>query len=247
MRKRLLLGLVVMSFSAFALGQAPVLHIYGPGGPLGPMQECADLFSKMNQVSVVVTAGPEPKWFTQAQNNADVVFGGAEYMLTDFGLRHAGFLDEQTRTELYIRPAGILVRKGNPKKIASLADLARPGIRIIDVNGAGQLGLWEDLAGRAGVLAALQRNIAQSVNNSAEAIERWKTDSSLDAWITYDSWHYRLRDVTDLVRMPESERLYRGTPIAIAKATQNRAMAEKFIAFLKSEPAHAVFQKWGWR
>ena len=46
--------------------QQPVLHVYGPGGPLGPMQECADLFSRANQVKVVVTASPEPQWFRRS-------------------------------------------------------------------------------------------------------------------------------------------------------------------------------------
>src|ERR1019366_6697459 len=115
-----------------------------------------------------------------------------------------------------VRPAGILVRKGNPKKIKSLADLAQPGVRILDVNGAGQVGLWEDLAGRMGLIPAIQKNIAASVRNSVQALDQWRSDLTLDAWITCESWHYRLNEVTDLVRLPEAQRLYRGTPIAIA-------------------------------
>jgi accessory colonization factor AcfC len=229
------------------VAQEPTLHVYGPGGPLGPMQECADMFGKTNHAQVVVTAGPEPKWFAQAQKDGDVIFGGADYMLTDFGLKHPGMLDDKSRVELYVRPAGILVRKGNPKNIRTLADLARTGVRIVDVNGAGQLGLWEDLAGRAGLIPGIQKNIAVSLGNSAEAISHWKSDPELDAWITYESWHYRLTDITDLVKLPKAQKLYRGTPIAITKAALNRALAEKFIAFLQTPQAHAVFQKWGWK
>jgi accessory colonization factor AcfC len=227
------------------VAQQPILHVYGPGGPLGPMQECADVFGKTNHVQVTVTAGPEPKWFSQAQNDADLIFGGADYMLTDF--EHPGMLDDKSRVELYVRPAGILVRKGNPKNIRSLADLTRPGVRIVDVNGAGQLGLWEDLAGRAGLIPGIQKNIAISLGNSAEAIARWKSDPSLDAWITYESWYYRLTDVTDLVKLPAKQKLYRGTPIVITKTSSNRGLAEKFVAFLQTAQAHAIFQKWGWK
>ena len=156
-------------------------------------------------------------------------------------------LDDKSRVELYVRPAGILVRKDNPKKIKSLDDLTRYGVRIVDVNGAGQLGLWEDLAGPAGLIPGIQKNIAISLGNSAEAIERWKSDPTLDAWITYESWHYRLKDVTDLVQLPEAQRLYRGTPIAIAQMAPNRVLAEKFVAFLQTPQAHAVFRKWGWQ
>jgi accessory colonization factor AcfC len=234
-------------WAGIAAAQGKVLHVYGPGGPLGPMEECGRLFTQEKGVEVKVTAGPTPKWIEQAKENADLVFGGAEYMLTDFMLKYPGLVDAKSRTSLYIRAAGILVRKGNPKKIKSLKDLAREGVRLIDVNGAGQLGLWEDLAGDQGLIPGMQRNIALSVATSAEAIDKWKTMPELDAWITYESWHYRLKDLTDLVRLPQAQRLYRGTPIALTTISKQRDLAQQFIDFLKTEQAHKVFQKWGWR
>jgi accessory colonization factor AcfC len=250
MHQRVLLAAAFVFFLCISLqvtAQQPVLRVYGPGGPLGPLQECADLFSAANQVKVVVTASPEPQWFSQAQKDADLIFGGADYMLTDFALRQPAILDEKTRVELYVRPAGILVRKGNPKNIKSIADLARPGVRILDVNGAGQIGLWEDVAGKLGLIPAIQKNIAVSVRNSVQALDQWRADPKLDAWITFESWAYRLSEVADLVRLPEAQKIYRGTPIAIAKTAPNRELAEKFIAFLQTDQAHAVFQKWGWK
>lgn len=103
------------------------LYIYGPGGPAAAMEECAKIFSAKNSILVKVIAGPEAKWIDEAEKNADIVFGGAEYMLTQFKLQHAGLMDSTTRKELYKRGAGILVRPGNPKKINSLKDLTKPG------------------------------------------------------------------------------------------------------------------------
>ena len=51
---------------------------------------------------------------------------------------------------LFLRPATILVRPGNPGHITGVADLLKPGHRVLVVNGAGQQGLWEDVAGRLG-------------------------------------------------------------------------------------------------
>lgn len=228
------------------MAQEKVLHVYGPGGPLGPMEECGRMFAEKTGVQVKVTAGPTPKWIEQAKQDADLIFGGAEYMLTDFMLKYPEMVDGKTRVSLYVRPAGILVRKGNPKKIKSLKDLTKDGVRIVDVNGAGQLGLWEDLAGAQGLIPGIQKNIALSVASSAEAIEKWKSLPELDAWITYESWHYRLKENTDLVRLPPARKLYRGTPIAIAAMTKQRDLAQQFIDFLKTPGAHAIFQKWGW-
>ncbi|MEK4231305.1 extracellular solute-binding protein [Solibacillus sp. FSL H8-0538] len=224
-----------------------VIRVYGPGGPLGPIKEAAEHFSAETGIKVEVTAGPEGNWISQAKQDADIIFGGSEYMLQDFTFNHPEMIDTKSRTELYPRAAGILVRKGNPKKIESLEDLTKKGVKIIDVNGAGQLGLWEDLAGRKGLIEGISQNINLSVKSSAEAIERWKSNSSLDAWITYESWHYRLQDVTDLVELPEEEKLYRGTPIVLTKITDQKKEAQQFIDYLKTEESHQIFQKWGWK
>ncbi|MED1944031.1 MULTISPECIES: substrate-binding domain-containing protein [Brevibacillus] len=224
-----------------------VIRVYGPGGPLEPIKEAAEHFSAKTGMKVEVTAGPENNWIGQAKHDADIIFGGSEYMLQDFIFKYPEMIDTKSRTELYPRAAGILVRKGNPKKIESLADLTKKGVKIMDVNGAGQLGLWEDLAGRKGLIEGISQNINVSVKSSAEAIERWKSNSSLDAWITYETWHYRLQDVTDLVELPEEEKLYRGTPIALTKITDQKKEAQQFIDYLRTEESHRIFQKWGWK
>ncbi|MCJ8007759.1 extracellular solute-binding protein [Lederbergia wuyishanensis] len=224
-----------------------VIRVYGPGGPLGPMKEAAEKFTAETGIKVVVTAGPESNWIDSAKQDADIVYGGSEYMLRNFIFSHPGMINEKSLTELYPRAAGILVRKGNPKNIHSLEDLTKSGVKIIDVNGAGQLGLWEDLAGRKGLISGISQNINMSVKSSAEAIELWKSNSKFDAWITYESWHYRLKDVTELVELPEAEKLYRGTPIALTTNTDNKKEAQQFIDHLKTDESHLVFQKWGWK
>jgi accessory colonization factor AcfC len=102
-------------------------------------------------------------------------------MLTAFILRHRGLIDEITRASLYLRAAGVLVRKGNLKQIGSLMDLAKKAVHLLDVNGAGQLGLWEDMVGPQGLIPKIQKNIAISVLTSAEAIDNWKSLPKLDA------------------------------------------------------------------
>ena len=226
---------------------AQTLHVYGPGGPLAPMKECAALYQQKTGVRVEVTAGPEEQWFAAADTDADIIFGGAEYMLTEFDLDHKGFLLSGSRVELYDRAVGILVRPGNPKHIRSLFDLAKPGVQLLDVSGAGQTGLWEDLAGRKGLIRGIAPNISVSVSNTAEGLKLWRTRPELDAWISYESWAKRMNGQADLVRLPESERLYRGTPAAIANRSTFQDQARSFLTFLQSSQAHAVFVKWGWR
>ncbi len=79
-------------------GQAvnDVVKVYGPGGPLGPIKELAEQFTKETGIKVEVTAGPENKWIDQAKQDADIIYGGSEYMLTDFMHNHPEILDGKT-------------------------------------------------------------------------------------------------------------------------------------------------------
>ncbi|MGI4828175.1 MAG: substrate-binding domain-containing protein [Janthinobacterium lividum] len=245
MLKQIFLAVAVSFATAVASGQT--LHVYGPGGPLAPLKECAELYTRTAHKSVIVTGGPEAQWITAAEADADLIYGGAEYMLTDFDQHHPGLLQPGSRTELYARAAGVLVRKGNPKHIQSLADLVRPGIRILDVNGAGQVGLWEDLAGKEDLIAGIQQHIAVSVTNSADAIKQWNANGALDAWITYVSWQKRLPDTTEVVPLAPEALLHRGTPIALTSRTAQKQAAAEFLRFLQTDQAHAIFIKWGWK
>ncbi|MFA5793801.1 MAG: substrate-binding domain-containing protein [Candidatus Brocadiia bacterium] len=224
-----------------------VLNIYGPGGPQAPVQECADIFAKDNNIKIKVSGGSDDKWIESAKKDADIIFGAAEHQLYEFVQEFPGLVDVKTRTTLYVQPGGILVRKGNSKKITSVTDLAKDGIRIMDVTGAGQTALWEDIAGLNGVIPQIQRNIVVSVKTTGAAIEQWRTVPELDAWIAFESWSYRIKDTFEVVKLPEASRIYRGTPIALTTISKNREMAQKFLEFLKTEPAHAIFQKYGWK
>jgi accessory colonization factor AcfC len=246
MKKHFLIIFLIELISHGAFAQTDTLHVYGPGGPLSAMQDCAKAFTAKTRIPVKVIGGPEPKWLTQAQQNADVIYGGAEYMLTQFIQAHPGTVDAGTRVELYKRRAAILVRPGNPKQIATLKDLTKPGIHVLDVNGAGQFGLWEDIAGKEELIGGIQRNIAGSFANTALGIDAWKKDNRYDAWITYASWYENLKAITQIVELPISLRLYRGTPVALTTNSKHVTQAKQFVQFLQSPAGHMIFKKWGW-
>src|SRR3546814_2847056 len=94
--------------------QASTVRAYGPGGPAPAMKEAAAAFKARTGVNVVVTAGPTPQWIDAARGNADVMFSGAENMMTDFVKAMNGAIDEKTIDPLYLRASNILVRPGNP-------------------------------------------------------------------------------------------------------------------------------------
>ena len=235
------------------------LFVYGPGGPLPAVKEAAATFERTHGVAVRVTGGPTPPWLDRARNDADVVFSGAENMMTDYvkqladtaagGGPHPGRIDESTITPLYLRPVAMLVRPGNPKRIRRFEDLLRPGVKVLVVQGAGQNGLWEDVAGRTGdinVVRAFRRNIGAVAGNSGEARQRWTDDASFDAWLIWNIWQVANPTLAEAIPVAERWRIYRDAGVALTVKGRERAAARDFASFLQSPQGARIFARWGW-
>lgn len=226
-----------------------VLRVYGPGGPYLAMRAAAEQFGRIADVTVEVVAGPTPKWLARAKGDADLVYSGAEYMMTDLIVAMEGAIDETTVMPLYLRPAAILVRPGNPKRIKDFPDLLKSGMKVLVVQGAGQTGLWEDMAGKQGdvrTIRELRNNIRAVMPNSADAQRRWSEDYTLDAWLTWNTWQLANPTAADLVPVSERYVIYRDCGIAVTKAGTMNKSATPFVEFLLSTEGARIFAKWGW-
>jgi accessory colonization factor AcfC len=112
-----------------AAKEPATINVYGPGGPAPAMKEAAQAYGAASGVQVNVVAGPTPQWVEKAKADADVVFSGAENMMSDFAKALPGAFDLREAEPLFLRPVAILVRPGNPKGIQGFRDLLKPGGR----------------------------------------------------------------------------------------------------------------------
>lgn len=246
MRYLLILGILLCGSAAQA---EDVIHVYGPGGPAPAMKEAAAAFGAHSNVKIEVVAGPTGEWIEKAKADADAIFSGSEVMMTDFVSAMGGQIVDQTIVPLYLRPAAVLVRRGNPKQIKGLADLLDRDLKVLVVNGAGQQGLWEDMAGRTGDIANVRRlrsKIVAFAANSAVARKTWVDRPEIDAWIIWTIWQKSNPDLADVVDVEPEYRIYRDTGIGLTRQGQDKAPAKAFIAFLQSPEGAAIFRKWGW-
>jgi accessory colonization factor AcfC len=228
---------------------AEPLRVYGPGGPLPAMREAASAFGRAHGVEVQVTAGPTPQWLAQAKQDADLIFSGSEVMMADFIAAMPEQIAPATATPLYLRPSAILVRPGNPGHVTGVRDLLRPGHRILVVNGAGQQGLWEDVAGRLGDIEsvkAFRANIARVARNSAEARQAWTADTTLDAWLIWTIWQVANPSLAEQVAVEPEYRIHRDMGIALTRRGGARPEAAQFARFLASPDGARIFARWGW-
>lgn len=236
-------------FAAVGAGAAEVLKAYGPGGPAPAMKEAAQAFEQRTGTKVEITAGPTAQWQERAKTDADLIFSGSEHMMADFVKVLDGTIVESTIMPLYLRPLAILVRPGNPKAVRGVADLFKPGLNILVVNGAGQTGAWEDMAGRTGDIAkvrALRSNIVFQADNSAQAKQRWIADSTLDVWLIWNIWQVANKELADVVPVEPRYAIYRDSGIALTRRGSADARARAFIEFLLSPDGAAIFRRWGW-
>ena len=173
--------LMIILAATIVTASAEALKVYGPGGPLPPIKEAAEIFGKAHDVTIDVVAGPTPQWIDQAKKDSDLIFSGSETMMTDFVRLFEGRIDTVDVVPLYLRASAILVRPSNPGGIHGLKDLFAPGRKVLVVNRAGQNGLWEDMAVTSAI-SPLSKHCAQTSKYSlATVLMQRKLGSVTDA------------------------------------------------------------------
>lgn len=213
------------------------LRVYGPGGPFTPMKECAAIFARQTGIETIVSSGAPESLIDEIRLRGDLVYMGAEYMMSDFIAQCPGLINAAEVVKLYLREVGIIMRKGNPRGVGSLYDLGKPGFKILDVS-------LENMKAIQAGAPGIRENICARVETGQEGLNLWLADSTIDFWITYRSWHIQMTGSSDFIGLPE--KVFRATPAAIIAASPNREAAGEFLNFLKSENAHSIFRKWGW-
>ena len=213
------------------------------------MKEAAEVFGREHGIVIDVTGGPADRWREEARSNADLIYSGSENMMTDFIAMMQGQIVESTVAPLYLRPAAILVRPGNPRGISGFRDLLRPGMKVMVVSGAGQVGMWEDIAGRTGrieMVRDFRHNISVFAPSSGDAKRIWQENRELDAWLIWNIWWVANPGLADMVPVEDDLVIYRDSGIALTRRGQGKSTAKGFAEFLQSPEGSKIFAKWGW-
>lgn len=236
-----------------AIRHAPkdgVVSIYGAGGPEKTFQAIADLWQAQTGHEVRITFGPEKTWSAKAQADADMLWGTSEQSMTAFLQAYPAFSADAVQP-IYLRPAIIAVKAGNPKGIQGFDDLLKDGTRIVVTEGAGVAntsgtGVWEDVAGLAGKLsdvAGFRRNIVAVGHGSGASFKAFK-EKDADAWITWPEWPVNHPDVLQSVSLAPERTVWRDINVVLSPDADPEAKA--FLDFLTSEPAQELARAEGW-
>ena len=173
----------------------------------------------------------------------DMAISGAEYLLDDGEVR--GIVQPKQRRVIAYRKSALLVPKGNPAGITSLADLARPGTRVgISVIDCLK-GVWEDVAARGGLVGEIAQNITFHATGCVAICEA-AAEGLVDAAFGWTAFAHLAEGRIDIVELPDNHSIYRATGIGLLSFAKQPDKALEFMDFLTTADARAFYREFGW-
>lgn len=251
MRSRLfvvLIAAVTLLYST-SVSAEERLQVFAGAASKPPTEEAAKAFERKTGVKVDLVFGGSGFVLSQMMlaKRGDVYFPGSSDFM-ELAKKKGAVFPETERNVVYLVQA-INVQKGNPKKIRTLRDLARPGLRVAIANPEGVcVGLYavETIEKHLTVAekAALKKNLVnytESCEKTATAVSL-KTVDAVIGWSVFEHWDPERIETVPLKKQEINRIGY--IPAAIATFTQNRALAQKFIDFLLSAEGQAIYRKY---
>ena len=200
---------------------------------------------------------------------ADVIFGGSGFVLSQMKLSRRGdiyfpgssdFMEvakrealvypESEKIVVHLVPA-INVQKGNPKRISSLKNLTKKGIRLAIANPEMVcVGTYAVEIIERNLNSQEKESLRRNLVNYTESCEKTANVISLRAvdavigWRVFQYWDPE-RIETVYLRPEEIPRIG-FIPIAISKFTQDRALSQKCIDFIVSPQGKSIFRKYNY-
>jgi len=222
-----------------------VLHVYSSGAVAPPIKKCAVEFKAKFGIEFVFTVGKAESLISEIAelSKGDIFTCGAEYILDD--AQERGLVFRDTRRSVGFRKSAILVPVGNPRKIKSISDLTREGVKVgISVSGC-LSGVWDDVSSKAGLTDHIRRNITDFAGGCG-AVMALINQRKVDAIFGWDAFKRLWMKTMEVVELPKELQVYRSTGVAVLKFSKNKELADKFIDFLVSESGKKIYREYGW-
>jgi molybdate transport system substrate-binding protein len=221
------------------------LHVFSAGAVAPPIKKCAEEFKAKFGTEFVFTVNKAEILMEEIAETkeGDLLTCGSEYILDHAQLK--GLVIRATRKGLGSRTSAILVRKGNPKKIKSMSDLANKGIQVgVSVSGC-LTGVWDDLATKSGFTEQIRNNTIAYADGCGELMS-FINKKKVDAILGWDAFKNLNMQTMDMIELPKDLQVHRTTAIGVITFSKNKELAKKFIDFLVSEKGKRIYEEYGW-
>ena len=221
------------------------LKLFCGGGIRPPINEIIELFEEETGIEVKPNYAGSGVLLTQIQLTQD----GDLYMPGDemFILRaeEKGYITEK-RFAAYFVPI-LLVQKGNPKRINSLEDMGKPGVRVgIGDPEACAIGeVTKSILEKNGLEIQMRENIVYTSTTVIELANAVKL-KTIDAAVVWDAIAAFYTEDSEVVQIPQEQNVIVRIPIGVLSFSQKKELARKFIDFVASDRGRRIFEKYGY-
>lgn len=135
----------------------------------------------------------------------------------------------------------IAVAPGNPKRISSLADLARPGLIYISAAPTVPAGKYATQALQKAGVSVTPKSLETDVKSVVSKIELGESD----AGIVYTTDVKAAAGKVDGVAIPDSDNVVATYPLVAVKDTKHADVANAFIAYVLSATGQSKLESFG--
>ncbi len=249
MMHRMILLLVALwpLSSLHAAEKSPSIVVFAGSASQPPLEEAARAFEKQTGIPVTLQLGGSGAMLSQIRltGRGDLYIPGSPDYLEI--AREQNLVEGEASILAYLVPA-IIVAKGNPLRIQSLDDLARPGLKVgmADPDGV-CVGLYAvELLTANGIAAKVKPNLrgqVESCARTASMIPLGMADAVL-GWREFAAWNPAAMEAVLL--KPEQVPRLAYVPAVRIRGSGNPAGAAAFTAYLASAEGQAIFHKWGY-
>ena len=219
------------------------LLVYCGAGMRKPMDEIGSLFFEEYGISINYNYAGSNTLLSQMEltQRGDAYMPGATYYF-DIA-KEKGITDYEQRVAYHV-PV-IAVPEGNPAGIASLEDLAKPGVIVIlgDSKAAAIGKLGNKILEENGIYNAVKNNtIARgaTVNELVVYVSMKQADASI-------IWEDLIvnSEKMEIVEIPREQNIIKIIPIGMLTFSEKKDAATKFVDFVASPKGKAIFEKHG--
>lgn len=211
------------------------------GAPLEHGGGVIELFHRRSGVLIEVKfAGPDAILESAASGEADLLLP-ADPALLDEAQRQGLIADAVAVTKLV---PTLLVNKGNPQGIESVADLARPGIRVaVMESAANELGrVTEEILARYDLAPGELRGNTTAVATAREAAEAVHREAA-DAAIVWRHEASRFAGTTQQIAIPADRNVHSELKVAVLASSRHAQQAGEFVRFLAGSVGQDMFAR----
>ncbi|MBN1693277.1 MAG: substrate-binding domain-containing protein [Dehalococcoidales bacterium] len=238
----------VIGFSASCSPSTNTLNVFAAAGAKPALDEIAQKYEELHGTIIEITYGGGGEVLNQMvlSESGDVYIAPEQSFMVTAASKNA--VDTLTIESIAYMIPVIAVQKGNPHDIVSLADLARPGIRV------GITRAETTLLGKYAPEIFSKAGLAEDIGNNI-VTESVRPDSLLtalvmgqvDAGIIWHFYQFQVPDDIEVIFLqPEQLTGIGEMQIALTSYCQNGGLAREFIYFVTSAEGKEIFEKYGY-